>query len=341
MSSYRLRRLYLLLSTTFLLSLIAFALIYMVPGEPLTALTRQVANTPEQHQELLREYHLNKPLWQQYFIYIGELFEGHWGYSTTNGEPVSQALLRYAPATLELCFYAITIGIIVGVPFGVWAALRRKKTADNMIISASLIGYSIPVYWWALLLIMIFALNMHWLPISGRIGLLFNIPERTHIMLLDILMAKDIDKTAALFSMVSHLILPTLAVSVVPATIMIRTTRSALLNEMERNYVHAARAKGLPRRAVVYRHILPNATHQILRQLGLLASPVLTSVMIIEVIFSWPGLGNWLLSSLAERDIPSLRGGFLAASLFVVCCNVLMDLLAYLSNPAERRGKHA
>lgn len=341
MTSYPLRRLYLLLSTTVLLTIITFALLYLVPGEPLMALTRHSDLSAAQYQALIYRHHLDSPLWQQYFYYVTDLLRGDWGTSTTNGEPIIKALLQYAPATLELCLYAMIIGLTLGMPLGVWAAFKRKKNIDRCIMGASLVGYSIPIFWWALMLILFFALNLHWLPISGRIGLLFDIPRKTHFMLIDILLAENIDKTAALLSMFRHLALPTISVAVVPMTIMIRACRNALLNEMERNYVHAARAKGLPRHTVLYRHIVPNAVHQILRQLGLLTSPVLTSVMITEYIFSWPGLGSWLLSSLAERDIPALRGGILAASLFVVCCNVIMDLLAYLSNPAERRGKHA
>ena len=338
MLKYTLRKLSLVVLTFLILTLIAFSLIYLMPGTPQTLLSGNQSPNAAQLAVINSSYLLEQPYYQQYLHYLTRLLSGDWGTSVVSQQPISQELLRTFMASTQIWLSAAMIGLILGVPIGILAALKRDTLIDNSIIGISIAGYSIPVYWWALLLILSLSLGYHLFPISGQLSLLYDIPAVTHILLLDLLMLDEPERSAALLSMFWHMALPTLAVAMHPLTVVIRVTRSELIKTMEKNYIHAARAKGMTSLQILRHHAFPNILPTLLRRMALLAGPLLTGTMIVEVIFSWPGIGRWLLSSLAEQDLPAIQGGLIVLSSCIMLTTVALDLLATWLAPKAKEA---
>ena len=337
---YFIRKLNLLVITIMLLSMLSFWLLHLVPGGPMAALNPHASLSLSEQQKLIEQFALDKGLLLQYWNYLGNIVQGHWGVSQVDQVPISQHMISTFLATLQLAISALIIAIVVGVPLGVISALRQGTWLDKTIVSMNMIGQSVPVFWWALMLILVFALGFQWFPISGRLSLLYDIPERSYVLWLDILLADNIQQDAALLSMFRHMALPTMAIAVMPTTILAQTTRASLLEIYEQNYIEAARAKGLSRWHVLIRHALPNYFSGFVRQLGALANPLLTGTMIVEVIFSWPGTGRWLVSSLLTQDVAAIQACMLTISIFVISLSIITDLWAAASSPKERNQPH-
>ena len=334
---YLVRRLNLVLITAFLLTLLAFAMSYAFPGDPLSNMSgiRHIAF--DDVQQLVQRYGLELPLYEQYWRYLQRLLQGDWGLSFATGQPVLQDILHTFPATLELSLYALLIALTAGIPLGLIAGIQYHRPADRVITVFTLIGYSIPVFWLALMLIIIFAIQYPLLPISGRIGLLYEVPHTTGFLLADIALA-DIDyKQEALTSALRHLILPVTVLTIIPMTVTIRIMKSAIHQVMQQNYIKAARTKGLTTWQIIRRHALRNAMYPVIQQLGIQFNTLITLAMITEIIFSWPGMGSYLVQSIYQRDYPAIQGGLLAVSGFLIVVNVLLDMLQTLINPLERR----
>jgi dipeptide transport system permease protein len=335
MFRFILRRLALIVPTFIGVTLIAFALIRLIPGDPVENLSGERGMDPERRERLLHEFGLDKPLPVQYLEYLGEVLRGNLGTSLTTHEKVLTEFLTLFPATVELAFFALLFAIVIGLPAGILAALKRNTVADYAVMGVSLTGYSMPIFWWALLLILFFSVHLGLTPVSGRIAVLYDVPATTGFMLIDTLRAGDLD---AFRSALSHLVLPTIALGTIPLAVIARMTRSSMLEVLREDYVRTARAKGLPRWQVVVVHALRNALIPVITVIGLQVGLLLSGAILTETIFSWPGVGNWLIHGVQSRDYPVVQGGILLIATIVISVNLIVDTLYGVINPRIRHA---
>jgi dipeptide transport system permease protein len=324
-----------LLIPTFLgVTLLAFVFIRLLPGDPIEIMAGERGVDPARHAELMAQLGYDRPLWQQYLGYIGDVAQGDLGRSVVTKQPVLAEFLTLFPATLELSVCAIVLAVLLGLPIGILAALRRGTFLDHSVMAVTLTGYSMPIFWWGLLLIILFSGILGWTPVSGRIGLLYFVEPVTGFMLIDTLFFSD--EAGAFRSAAAHLILPTVVLATIPLAVIARQTRSAMLEVLGEDYVRTARAKGLPPRRVVGLHALRNALIPVVTTIGLQVGTLLAGAILTETIFSWPGVGKWLVDSIFRRDYPSVQGGLLLISTVVMLVNLIVDLLYGLINPRIR-----
>ncbi|UAA37791.1 ABC transporter permease [Paraneptunicella aestuarii] len=333
MNLYFLRRLSLLIVTLMVLSLASYWLAHIFPGDPVVNLSGRSNTTPEEYKQLVEYYYLNKSAFSQYLRYLELLWQGDWGTSFTSEQPLFDEVRLLLPASIELGSYALLISLLVGIPMGFIAGLNHGKFSDATLLGINLIGYSIPVFWLALLLILFFSLQLGWFPISGRISLLYEIPNNTGFIIYDILTADIPNKRAALVDALGHMLLPTISISIVTSTIIMKTTRRSVINVMSSDYIRAAYAKGLTNSQVFFKHGLRNALLPIMPQIAMQFTTLLTNAMIVETIFSWPGIGNWLIQAIYQQDYPAIRAGMLSVASLVVIFTVCIDVLHKLIDP--------
>ena len=337
---YILRRLGLFLFMILMLSVFTFSLAYLFPGDPLSNLSGIPSSNFAQHSELEDKYLYNSNYFMQYIAFLGRIFQGDWGFSFASGNSVFSHIVDLLPATLELSIYALIVSVVVGVPTGILGSGYHKRWPDKLINSTTMVGYSMPVFWLALLLIMVFSLKLGWFPMSGRMGLLYEIPASTGFILIDIALAGFPYKGMAFVDALRHLTLPTIVLAMYPTTVLIRFTRESMLKVMDQNFIKTARAKGLNRRQLIMHHALRNALLPVIKQIGLQFSTLITLAMITEVIFSWPGIGRWLIDSIYQRDFPAIQGGLMAVSLFVILASITAELTYTLFDPLSRNQAH-
>src|SRR5438067_4462159 len=266
MLAFLLRRIVLIVPTFIGVTLLAFALIHLIPGDPVENISGDRGMDPARRERLLHEFGLDKPLPVQYIEYVAQVLRGDLGTSLTTHEKVSEEFLMLFPATIELAFFALLFAVVVGLPAGILAAIKRNTVADYAVMGVSLTGYSMPIFWWALLLILFFSVYLGWTPVSGRIAVQYDVPAVTGFMLIDTLRAGDF---RAFRSALSHLILPAIALGTIPLAVIARMTRSSMLEVLREDYVRTARAKGLPRWQVIVVHALRNALIPIITGIGL------------------------------------------------------------------------
>ncbi|MFQ3235324.1 MAG: cationic peptide transport system permease protein [Paraglaciecola sp.] len=341
MAKIVLRHLSLLLLTLGILSLFSFSLAFLFPGDPLTNLTGVRAENQEAYSILATNYHINGSFFAQYWYYLEQLFVGNWGISFSSGLPLAQEISRSLAASIELSAYALLFSFVIGLPLGFVAGLKHHKIIDYSLLSASVIGYSIPVFWLALILILIFSLQLGWFPLSGRISLLFDVPYNSGFILIDILLSDLPNKSDAFYNALRHLVLPTLSIAIVTSTIVLRISRRSVVDVMNSDYIQAAYARGLSSRQVLLKHGVKNALIPILPLLVMQFTTLLTNAIIVETIFSWPGIGNGLIQAIYQRDFPAIRAGMLAVSVLVLTFIISMDLVIRLIDPLRRRPEHA
>ena len=226
------------------------------------------------------------------------------------------------------------LAILLGLPAGVIAAVNRGKFFDRALMSSALIGYSMPIFWWALLLIIIFSGNLGWTPVSGRIGLIYFFDDTTGFMLIDSLLS---GQAGAFKSAVRHLILPTIVLGTIPLAVIARQTRSAMLEVLGEDYIRTAKAKGLSPSRINGLHALRNALIPVVTVIGLSVGTLLAGAILTETIFSWPGIGKWMVNSIFRRDYPVVQGGLLMIAVIVMSVNLLVDVLYGIINPKIRR----
>jgi cationic peptide transport system permease protein len=339
MANVLLRYTNLVLVTLFILSLLSFLLAYLFPGQALENLTGLRLDELTELQNSQLKYSVDDNIFVQYWHYVGELFSGNWGVSFNSGLPLYEDVVRYLPASIELSSYALLLSFFIGLPLGFLAALRHHKLTDYSLLSVSLLGYSIPVFWLALIMILVFSLQLGWFPLSGRISLLFEIPSITGFILIDILLSDFIDKQSAFINALRHLILPTVSIAVVTTTMIFRITRRSVIETLNSEFILAAFARGLTPTQVLLRHGVRNALIPILPLLAMQFPTLLTNAMIVESIFSWPGIGNWLIQAIYKQDYPAIRAGMLAVSALVVIFTMSIDLIIRVTDPRRRRGE--
>jgi len=322
---------------TFLgVTLVSFALIRLVPGDPIELLVGEHGIDPERHARLLHQLGFDRPLWAQYLEFLGNLLQGDLGKSIVTRQPVLSEFLTLFPATIELSLAAMIFALAVGLPAGIIAGVRRGSIFDHSVMTVSLTGYSMPIFWWGLLLIILFSGTLGWTPVSGRISVLYYIEPVTGFMLVDSLLAGE---TGAFWSALHHLILPAIVLGTIPLAVIARQTRSAMLEVLGEDYIRTARAKGLPPLRVIGLHALRNALIPVVTIIGLQTGLLLAGAILTETIFAWPGIGKWLVDSIARRDYPSVQGGVLLVACVVIAVNLLVDLAYGLINPRIRYGR--
>lgn len=337
MTIYLLRRLFLLGTVLLGLSIFAFSLGYLFPGEPLQNFSGLRYLDDSTSEQLTLAYRLDGSYLQQYLAFIQRLWHGDWGLSLASQQPLLTEIRQVLPATLELTSYALLVSFFVGIPLGILAAIKPDGVIGKAISAIAITGYSLPIFWWGLLLIMVFAVGLGWFPSGGRLGVLYEIPPQTGFMLIDILLSDVSYRQAALQDALRHLLLPTLALATFPTTVMIRFVRDAMLDVWEQSYIKTAKAKGLSRLQVLYRHGLRNALLPVIRQIGLQFSTLITLAMLTEVIFSWPGIGRWLIDSIYQRNFPAIQAGLMIISVLVITVNMLTEILHTFFNPLARK----
>lgn len=336
MISYLLKRLAEVIPTLLGVTIIAFALIRMIPGDPILLMIGERGATPEVMSEMRAAYGLDKPLPVQYGLFLKNAVVGDFGTSITTKLPVSQEFGERFPATLELGTFALFLAILVGLPLGVLAAVKRNSMFDYSLMTTSLIGYSMPIFWWGLILILIFSVQLGWTPVSGRIDLAYDVPNWTGFYLIDAW--KSPDGFVAFRSALSHLLLPGIALGTIPLAVIARMTRSSMLEVLGEDYMRTARAKGLSRARVIFVHGLRNALVPVITVIGLMAGTIVTGAVLTETIFSWPGIGRWLVDSVLQRDYPVIQSGVLLISAIVIFVNFAVDLAYAWANPRLRGG---
>jgi len=335
MFGFVLRRASLVIPTFLGITLLVFSLIHLIPGDAVEAMSGERGMDPERYTRLLHEFGLDRPLHVQYFDYLRHVLHGDLGLSLVTHEKVLREFLTLFPATVELSLCAILLALLIGLPAGILAALKRNTVLDYSVMGVSLTGYSMPIFWWALLLILLFSVTLGWTPVSGRIDILYDLKPVTGLMLIDSLLSGE---PGAFKSAVSHLILPAIALGTIPLAVIARMTRSAMLEVLREDYVRAARAKGLPQWRVVGVHVLRNALIPIVTVIGLQVGALLAGAILTETIFSWPGIGKWLVEAIHRRDYQVVQGGILLSSTVVIVVNLIVDVLYGVINPRIRHN---
>ena len=333
MQRFLLSRLLVLIPTFIGVSIVAFAFIRLLPGDPVALMAGERVMDPERHAAIMQQLGYDRPLFVQYFDYLFGLFQGDFGTSIVTKRGVAGEFFTLFPATLELSFCAIVIAISLGIPAGVIAAVKRGSWFDQSVMGAALVGYSMPIFWWGLLLIILFSGTLQWTPVSGRISLLYYFPAETGFMLIDSLLS---GQKGAFTSALSHLVLPSIVLATIPLAVIARQTRSAMLEVLGEDYVRTARAKGLARKRVVGVHALRNALIPVVTTIGLQVGVLMAGAILTETIFSWPGIGKWMVDSVFRRDYPVVQGGLLLIAMMIMLVNLIVDLLYGVINPRVR-----
>lgn len=330
MGRFILTRLGLLIPTFLGTTLVAFFLIRLVPGDPIETLAGERGIDPARHAELLRLYGLDQPLPVQYALYLARVLQGDLGRSMITSKSVLEEFLTLFPATIELGLCAMLFALVLGIPAGILAAVKRNSVFDHGVMAVSLTGYSMPIFWWGLLLILLFSVQFGLTPVSGRIAVQYYFETVTGFHLVDAWLSgeKGAFKSAAL-----HLLLPAIVLGTQPLASIARMTRSAMLEVLGEDYIRTARAKGLPASRVIGLHALRNALIPVVTVIGLQVGMLFTGAILTETIFSWPGVGKWLIEAIARRDYPVLQGGLLLIGGLVMAVNLLVDLTYGLINP--------
>lgn len=326
-------KLFYLVPTFLGITLIAFGFVRILPGDPVLLMAGERGVTPERYAQISAQLGFDKPLVMQYFDFLGRLLQGDLGYSLATKKPVLTEFMALFPATVELGAFAIVIATLVGVPVGVLAAIKRGSWFDQLSMTTALVGFSMPIFWWGLLLIIFFSGILGWTPVSGRISLMYFFPPVTGFMLIDSLLS---GQEGAFRSAVSHLILPSVVLATIPLAVIARQTRSAMLEVLGEDYVRTARAKGMPRRRVIGIHALRNAMIPVVTTIGLQIGVLMAGAILTETIFSWPGIGKWMIDSISRRDYPVVQSGLLLIAGLVMMVNLLVDLTYGLINPRIR-----
>jgi len=315
------------------ITLLTFAMIRMVPGDPVELMVGERGLSQERHAEMLHSLGLDRPLIVQYGDYIGGILHGDLGKSIVTKRPVVTEFFTLFPATVELSLCALIFALLVGLPVGIIAGVRRGSLFDHTVMSVALTGYSMPIFWWGLLLIILFSGILGWTPVSGRLSLTYFFEPKTGFMLIDSLLDGE---PGAFKSAVSHLVLPAIVLGTIPLAVIARQTRSAMLEVLGEDYVRTARAKGLGPWRVIGVHALRNALIPVVTVIGLQVGVLFSGAVLTETIFSWPGIGKWLIDSISRRDYPSVQGGILLIATTVILVNLTVDLVYGLINPRIR-----
>jgi peptide/nickel transport system permease protein len=333
------RRLLRLVLVLFAITLASFAFMQAIPGDPVAIRLGDHAS-PDQIAALRASLGLDKPWYVQLGRYLVQLAHGDLGRSVSDTQPVATKLAQYFPATLELTIGALLFAVAAGIPAGIFAAVRRRSALDVLTMSAVLLGVSVPVFWLGFMLVYVLAVlpsyaGVNLFPISGRISLQYLVPARTHLVILDALLAGN---GRAALDALWHLVLPAVTLGTIPLAIVAKITRSGMLDVLQSDYVRTARAKGAGPVAVVVHHALRNALLPILTVVGLQTGLLLGGAILTENVFAWPGVGRLAFDAISHRDMPLINGCILLFATIFVVVNAFVDVLYAVANPRVRYG---
>lgn len=333
MAKFVLRRLLQLIPILFVLSVVLFLFLHSLPGGPAIAALGERA-TEQSIEQFNEAAGLNDPLPVQYGRYMKNLLQGDLGSSLRTRRPVMDELFQRFPATVELSLAAMLFAILIGVPLGFIAAKRYLGLLDNLSLFGSLIGISFPVFFLALLLKYIFAIQLGWLPTLGRLEITrTGLEHPTNFYVLDAILTLDWD---TLKDALRHLVLPAIALGTIPLAIVARITRAATLDVINEDYIRTARSKGLDPSVVDRHHIIRNAMLPVVTVIGLQTGLLLTGAVLTETVFAWPGVGSWILDAIRFRDYAVLQGGIMFFAIAVAMVNLLVDISYAYLNPRIR-----
>ena len=329
MRRYAIRRSLTVVPVLLGVSVLVFSFVHMIPGDPALTMLGERA-TPEKVAEVRARLGLDRPIWQQYVLYFGNVLHGDLGVSVVRGDPVTTDLLRRFPATVELALAAIVLAITIGIPIGIGSAVWRNSLLDSLARLGALTGVSMPIFWLGLMLAWFFGVQLRVLPTGFRLDSGTTFVPWTNFVMLDATLQGD---WSALADALRHLVLPALALATIPLAIIARMTRASMLDVLSREYIRTAEAKGLSRRAVILRHALRNALLPVLTVIGLQVGQLLAGAILTETIFSWPGIGLWVYESIESRDYAIVQGASLFIAAIVVVVNLVTDLLYAAVDP--------
>ena len=333
MLQFILRRLGLVIPTFIGITLLTFAFVHMIPGDPVMIMAGERGISPERHAQLLAEMGLDKPLWQQYAHYIWGVLHGDLGISLKSRIPVWQEFVPRFKATLELGVCAMIFAVAVGIPVGVLAAVKRGSIFDHTAVGLALTGYSMPIFWWGMMLIMLVSVQLNLTPVSGRISdtvFLDDTLPLTGFMLIDTaIWGEQGDFIDALM----HMILPAIVLGTIPLAVIVRMTRSSMLEVLGEDYIRTARAKGLTRMRVIVVHALRNAMLPSFTGLMLSLGSAVGGAIATEMIYSYPGIGLTIMNAVLSQDYPLIMGCFSIIAVSIVTANFLADLIYPFIDP--------
>ncbi len=313
------------------IGIIIFLIMRLTPGDPIDIMMGQAGHVSEREVELLREqWHLDESLGVQLGYFLKDLVQGDMGTSFTKGRPVWDLIKQALPATVELAFFGAFFALLVAIPIGVISAVKQNSLIDKISMAGAFFGICMPIFWLGILLIIIFSINLGWLPTYGRISYDVNLQQVTGFYVLDSIITGN---WPALVSAIKHLIMPSITLGFPMAAIVARVMRSSMLEVLRNDYVVMARAKGLREYTVIVKHAMRNAMIPTVTVIGLEVGMLLGGNMIVETVFSWPGLGRLVVSSIFVRDYPLVQGVVIIYAFTFVAANLIVDILYTYLNP--------
>lgn len=332
MLKYTLKRILMAIPVILGIVTIVFVLMRVFSSNPAYLLLGQRASA-ERVAELTSYLGLDQPIWKQYVIYLGQMLQGDFGDSLFSGLPVMQEIGDRLPATIELALFSVFIAAVLGVTLGVICAVKQNSALDRICQVGGLVGVSLPKFWLGLMLIILFAVNLGWLPVSGRFDFM-NKPETiTGFMILDSIITGN---WGALGSTLRYMLLPGISIAIASVGTIMRYTRSTMLETIRQDYIRTARAKGLRERVVIIHHALKNALIPIVTVIGMELGGLFSGSVLVETIFAWPGVGKYIVDGINNSDYAVVQGGCLLVALISVGMNLVVDLLYGLLDPRIR-----
>jgi len=329
MKWYFIKRLFMLIPVLLGVSIIAFSLTHLAPGDPARAMAGEHASL--QTINAIREkYGLDKPLYIQYGIWLKDVLHGDLGYSIISHEHVTKEILDRFPNTFELTVMAMILAIIIGIIAGIISASKQYSILDYTSMGIALFGVSMPVFWLGIMLMMIFGVYLRWLPIAGRIDTFVSFHKITGFYILDSIITGNF---SALVNILRHLILPSIALATIPMATVARVTRSSMLEVLRQDFIRTERAKGLSERIVIYRHAVRNAMIPVVTVIGLNFGLLLAGAILTETVFSWPGIGRYVVQGVYARDYPVVQGCVLFFAFVFVVVNLITDIIYLYIDP--------
>lgn len=339
MFQFILKRLGVVVPTFLGITMLTFIFVHLIPGDPVLIIAGERGLSPERYNQLMIQLGLDKPLYEQYLSYLWGILHGDLGLSFKSQEPILDEFIPRFKATIELGVSAMIFAIVVGIPVGVLAAVKRGSMFDHVAIGASLTGYSMPIFWWGMMLIMLVSVHFNLTPVSGRVSDMLFLDDSnplTGFMLVDTLIWGE---QGDFIDTVQHLILPSIVLGTIPLAVIVRMTRSSMLEVLNEDYIRTARAKGVSRLRIILVHALRNAMIPVVTIIGLQIGTLLSGAILTETVFSWPGIGRWMIEGLQRRDYPVVQGGVLIVASLIIVVNLLVDMLYGILNPRIRHKK--
>jgi len=312
-------------------AIIVFLFMRLMPGDPVDIMMGQGGSVSLGEIEKLREeFNLDKPLYVQLGIFLGDLLHGDLGNSYVQKRPVDEIIMGRLPATIELAIGGLIVSLLIAFPIGIISAVKQNSWVDRISMAGAFLGISMPGFWFGIVLLLLFAVNLHWLPVQGRIDNSAALQQVTGFYVLDSLITGN---RAALGSSIKHLILPSITLGAPMAAVIARVLRSSMLETLRADYVTLARAKGATEFNVVIKHALRNALIPTITVVGLQVGVLLGGNMIVETIFGWPGLGRTVVSAIFDRDFPLVQGSVMIYAFIFVVTNLIVDIVYTYLNP--------